>query len=351
MNKVANSDKRKRFRDTLFRREVFEHKQNKVFGNVVLVTPITFSMWCIAISATAIAIILFLYFAHYTKKQEVLGILVPDKGIINLYPKKTGIVIQKYINHGDRVKEGQLLYLISTEQYDRENQGTYSHQIRLIKSQIALQEERIKGYEANINNYKELLEIKVMTIKEYQKYYDDYLSTKLTLEDLKKNLKSLEGENEYAVRSQIDARVTALIANIGDRVVMDKAILSMIPQDSNLYAELLVPTSAIGFVERGQRVLIKYKAYPYQQFGLHEAKIIRIDKSALSKQESNLSIALEEPFYRVLVSINEQTINAYGKEYELSSGMLLDAVILCEKRTLLQWIFDPIYSIKGSLAS
>ena len=42
-----------------------------------------------------------------------------------------------------------------------------------------------------------------------------------------------------------------------------------------------------------------------------------------------------------------QAVTAYGNEEPLKPGMLLDADILGEKRRLIEWVFEPLYSLKG----
>jgi len=49
--------------------------------------------------------------------------------------------------------------------------------------------------------------------------------------------------------------------------------------------------------------------------------------------------------YRVIVSLNRQTVSAYGKERSLSPGMSLDADILVDKRSMLEWVFEPLYGM------
>jgi membrane fusion protein len=99
-------------------------------------------------------------------------------------------------------------------------------------------------------------------------------------------------------------------------------------------------------------VLLKYDAYPYQRFGLYESIIDRVDQSILNPQDmKSLPIRMEEGFYRVIVTLQQQTVTVYGKPYPLTAGMLFDAVILGEKRNIWQWIIDPIYSLKGSFKS
>ena len=65
--------------------------------------------------------------------------------------------------------------------------------------------------------------------------------------------------------------------------------------------------------------------------------------------EEVTEMTLEEPSYRVRVRLSSQQIYAYNRELPLRAGMTLDADVITEQRSLLQWLFDPIYSIKGQL--
>ncbi len=56
-----------------------------------------------------------------------------------------------------------------------------------------------------------------------------------------------------------------------------------------------------------------------------------------------------EPFYRITVKLARQAITAYGKPEALKPGMLLEADVLGEKRRLIEWVFEPLYSLKGKV--
>jgi membrane fusion protein len=58
-----------------------------------------------------------------------------------------------------------------------------------------------------------------------------------------------------------------------------------------------------------------------------------------------------EPFYRITVTLARQTVTAYGKVELLKPGMLLEADVLGEKRRLIEWVFEPLYSLKGKVGS
>jgi membrane fusion protein len=117
---------------------------------------------------------------------------------------------------------------------------------------------------------------------------------------------------------------------------------------------LLVPSRAIGFIEPGDRVLLRYQAFPYQKFGHQEGRVAAISRSALSAGELGGLIGSTqqgEPFYRVTVSLARQAIIAYGKPEALKPGMLVDADVLGERKALVEWIFEPLYSLHGKLVN
>jgi membrane fusion protein len=51
----------------------------------------------------------------------------------------------------------------------------------------------------------------------------------------------------------------------------------------------------------------------------------------------------------VTVKLDKQAITAYGKPQALVAGMVLDADIKQDTRRLIEWIFEPIYAIKGKI--
>lgn len=358
-NKNTTQQKEQKKEIPLFREEALQHKKGTHLGKTLIITPISFSIWTIGISAIAIALGLFLYFGSYARRQTVPGMLVPNMGLIHVYAKaqQPGIVTQKFVHQGDKVTQGQLLYLISTEQHTLSEKGAVAQQVALLEKQIEVQKNRLSLSEKNMARYKQLLDQKFISEADYQKLYDEHLSAQILLNNMEKDLIQAKGAGDYTVRAPNDGTISALIAMVGDRVVGDKPLASIIPQGAELQGMLFVPSSAIGFVKIGQKVLLKYDAYPYQSFGLYESSISSIDKSILFPKDfdipstTNMPINPNAPYYRVIVSLKQQTVTVYGKPYPLTSGMTLLGEILGEKRNIWQWILEPIYSLRGSLTS
>ncbi|MDV2450660.1 HlyD family secretion protein [Xanthomonas hortorum] len=167
------------------------------------------------------------------------------------------------------------------------------------------------------------------------------------------NIASLEQErvenvarSEIAIIAPASGIVAAQQVKAGQAVQNGQPLVSVLPGDGKLEAELLIPSRAIGFISPMDKVLLRYQAYPYQKFGHHEGLVSRISRSTL---ESNPAVASAEPMYRITVALKTQTVDAYGKAEQLKPGMLVDADILGESRSFFEWVLEPIYSIKGTV--
>lgn len=159
---------------------------------------------------------------------------------------------------------------------------------------------------------------------------------------------------EAVIRSPVAGTVGTLLGQAGQAVQAGQPVLSLLPAASALEAHLMVPSRAVGFVEAGDPVLLRYQAFPYQKFGHHRGRVLRISRSALSAAEQASLLGHGnpgEPHYRIVVALDRPTVRAFGREEPLRPGMLLEADILGERRRLWEWAIEPLYALNGSLAS
>jgi membrane fusion protein len=155
---------------------------------------------------------------------------------------------------------------------------------------------------------------------------------------------------ELVLTAAVDGRVSMQLAKPGQALQAGQPLLSVLPADGRLEAELLVPSRAIGFVAPGDAVLLRYQAFPYQKFGHQRGTVKRISRSALGPGELGALTGRPqagEPLYRVTVALARQSVTAYGAQEPLRPGMLVDADILGERRRLIEWIFEPLYALGG----
>lgn len=334
-------------RASLFRQEAIQNKAGGAFGKVLLTMPLSYSFWSTGLTSLAVVVGLFLYFGEYSRRHTVLGMLVPDKGVIRVYPKSQGTVVKQFITHGTSVKKGQVLYWVSTEHTDLSEKSINAQQIGLLEQQVALQKQKVSVLKNNQERYKRLLDDQIVSEEEYQTHRNAYLSASLDLNQLHAVLTRERGTSHYTVISPTDGLVSASIVKPGERIYEHTLLASIVPEHSELQGVLLVPARSIGFVRPGSKVLLKYAAYPYQHFGLYESTVIHVDKSILDPREASFPIEIKEAFYRVTVRLAEQSVNVYGEPRSLTAGMLFDGVILGEKRRVWQWIMEPVFSLRG----
>ena len=135
-------------------------------------------------------------------------------------------------------------------------------------------------------------------------------------------------------------------ANIGQPADPHRLQMEIVPTNAELQAVVFVPPRAAGFVHVGERVRLLYDAFPYQKYGTHEGRIIEVSQTILTGADVSGPIALKEPAYRVVVAIAERTIKSRDKTFPLQPDMLLHADIILEQRTIMNWLLEPLLSVR-----
>jgi len=168
-------------------------------------------------------------------------------------------------------------------------------------------------------------------------------------------LLAVEAQRELVVTAPLAGSVSAIQAERGGLPDVKVPLLSIVPDGSKLVAHIFCPSRAVGFLRVGQRVLLRYAAYPYQKFGHHQGNVLTISHSAVSPGELPARLAgltslvgTTEPVYRVTVGLASQGITAYGEVLPLQPGMLLEADVLLERRRLVEWMFEPLHTLTGN---
>ncbi|SEA85279.1 HlyD family efflux transporter periplasmic adaptor subunit [Alkalimonas amylolytica] len=180
----------------------------------------------------------------------------------------------------------------------------------------------------------------------------DHRATLGQLENQISELRNQRTRLQHEQRSVITAPKAGVVSGIlprpGHFMSAGSIVLSLLPEGAELEAIVYVPTRAISFIDSGQEVRLRFHAFPYERFGVHQGRVHEISQTVLLPDEV-IDMQLTEPSYRVRVRLSKQQIQAYNRELPLRAGMTLDGDIITERRSLLQWLFDPIYSLKGQL--
>lgn len=99
----------------LFREEVLKEKTNKWVGEIVIIRPLSFTFYSVFSLILILIIVIFFMYGSYTKKTSVQGQLIPNRGLVKVYSIDAGIILKKYVEEGQNIKKGDVLYEISLE--------------------------------------------------------------------------------------------------------------------------------------------------------------------------------------------------------------------------------------------
>jgi membrane fusion protein len=256
-----------------------------------------------------------------------------------------------------------------------------------LEREAALQIRRVKSFENQLENYKRLHEQNFFSSLALQQKQDELLEQQSRLHaltrarmGLARDLASLQAElrelpiraetqsaniartitateqeitenearRQTVVRAPQSGVATAVLAEVGQLATGQVPLLSIVPTDSKLIAHLFAPSSAIGFISSGQQVLLRYQAFPYQKFGQQSGKVMSISRTALPQTELPFSTPSgAEPLYRIEVALDSQNVKTYGQLQALQAGMQLEADVVLDTRRLIEWVFEPLYSLTG----
>ncbi|MEQ8432974.1 MAG: HlyD family efflux transporter periplasmic adaptor subunit [Oceanicaulis sp.] len=162
---------------------------------------------------------------------------------------------------------------------------------------------------------------------------------------LQERLSAQGARTEAVITAPAAATVAALPVRRGQTLTAGETVAVLVPEGGSLVAELYIPSRAAGFIEAGQSVRLMYQAYPHQRFGAGEAVVTHVSRTVIAPNETAIpGLQLAEPVFRVEARLSSAEIDAYGEAIPLQPGLMLNADIIIDERTLIEWLFDPLFA-------
>nr|WP_238930527.1 HlyD family efflux transporter periplasmic adaptor subunit [Vibrio sp. S9_S30] len=168
---------------------------------------------------------------------------------------------------------------------------------------------------------------------------------KLNLEYSKKQLEiiDLESKKNIEIKSNVDGNVSDINFEVGQEVKKNDYIMSILPSESELEVILMVPPNAYGYIRVGDDVDIRFRAFPYEKHGTIKAKIKTKSDTISLPREIKTPIEASEGFYRVVASLESETVTRKNESYSIKSGMIVEVSIVTEKKKILDWLLAPFH--------
>jgi HlyD family secretion protein len=127
--------------------------------------------------------------------------------------------------------------------------------------------------------------------------------------------------------------------------------LSIVPENESLVAEVMVKNDDVGFVYPQQKVKVKLAPYPFEEYGMLDGEVTRVNADSDSDNQSSQSKdqsqskdkqQAQPSVYKAIISFNSQILEAEGKHLKLVPGMQVVAEINQGSRTVMQYLLSPV---------
>lgn len=161
--------------------------------------------------------------------------------------------------------------------------------------------------------------------------------------ELLRQIANHESQRVTVLRSPINGIVASVEVHAGNVVIPHKLLVTIIPDDLILAAEVYVPSRAIGFIHSGQAVRLMYDAFPQQKFGAFAGRVEHVSEFVLLPIDIPQTFAVREATYKVVIAIDHHAVDLGKATVPLRPGMLLAAEIVLEKQTLFDWLLEPLW--------
>jgi hemolysin D len=169
--------------------------------------------------------------------------------------------------------------------------------------------------------------------------------------------KTIYREGLMELKSPQDGIIKDLATTTQGAVVQPgTVVMTLVPKDEKLFADVSIKNEDVGFVKVGQSAQIKLATYPFQKYGMLTGKVIHVGADAIdaarpntssnpsgNANSSDLSTTTTSATYKARVQLDSQLLNdPQGNTLPLAPGMQVVAEINQGKRTVLEYLLSPV---------
>jgi hemolysin D len=134
----------------------------------------------------------------------------------------------------------------------------------------------------------------------------------------------------------ISARGKGAVVQPGERMI------EIAPKDSTLILKAKIPPTDSGFLRKGMLVKVKFDAYPFQDYGVSEGRLMSISPDSKITETAQG----EEESYELKVELDKPYILDQGKRIELTAGQTATAEIIVRQRRVIDFFLDPFRKLQ-----
>jgi len=248
--------------------------------------------------------------------------------------KRTQLINLELESLADLLAQGAIARA-ELSRHERE-QLAFRHQ-----EQLALHERR--RHEATIEELRQSLEAEELN------WEASRLAISRRLQEIDQRQELATGRGVTTLVAEVAGTVTAIALDRGERVRASQTVLFLDRNEAMVQALVYAPSRVADRTLPGQAVMLRLDAFDYRHYGRLQGQVVSVARSALDPREYQLPVsAAGEPVFPIVVAIGENE-TATLNSVQINAGAALTADFIFETRPLIEFIFEPIFRLRGKV--
>ena len=263
-----------------------------------------------------------------------------------------GIVAEiEVIRHEDLAQERQQLQekaksdIKQGKLHLEQQESTYKKTIGKVQADIKQAQLRLKEQESNYQSLIRSGELAVLKSKEQLKNVETEITTlKSEITQNKSQIKSLQFQLDRRV---LEAPVSGTVFQLpvrGKGVVVQTGsmVAEIAPEGTPLVLRAQMATAESGFLKEGMVVKMKFDAYPFQDYGVLEGKLVKVSPTSKVKETDRGQVAA----YELEIELNRDCIPKPSGCVLLRPGDTATAEVIIRQRRVIDFLIDPFKKLQ-----
>ncbi|MBW3542040.1 MAG: HlyD family secretion protein [Planctomycetes bacterium] len=151
--------------------------------------------------------------------------------------------------------------------------------------------------------------------------------------------------DRHRVLSPVDGLVGRIVVTEGAAAQRGATLMTLVPDDARLVAEVRVPNREMGRVREGLPVRLKFDAFPYAEHGAIGGRLTRLVKVAEDSgpaSSAQVAPAGGGSWFRAYCMLDQHYFRVRGERKPLLPGMTARAEIVTERKRILEILLKPL---------
>ncbi len=235
----------------------------------------------------------------------------------------------------------------NVQRYKKLRQQGVIAQVKLEETENALLEQQRLSAQTQLNIKQARSELKKQQTT-YQRQLDEHQSQIVGMRsEIAQNQSQIKSLNFQLSQRELKAPESGTVFQLpikkaGAVVQLGALVAQIAPQSSPLVIRAQMPTTESGSLQKGLSVKLKFDAYPFQDYGVVEGKLVDISPTSIEADTPNGKTAV----YNLEIALNQHCIPTKTKCIGLRPGETATAEVIVRQRRLIDFILDPFKKLQ-----